>query len=107
MYRKCQCNIPKGSEYCRFFNYCYFFYYYYYYCYCSVVVIVVVVVFLLLKALQSWEEEEGGVCVCVRGEQWLTRDSNWLEQGHEWSEMNSIGKLTSWAYSPLPQLGFS
>lgn len=106
MYRKCQCNIPKGSEYCRFFNYCYFFYYYY----VVVVVIVDVVVFLLLKALQSWEEEEGGVCACVlwvRREQRVTRGSNWLIKGHEWSEMNSIGKLTSWVYSPLPQLVFS
>lgn len=50
------------------------------------------------------------MCVCVvgeRGEQWVTRDSSWLIKGHEWSEINSIGKLLSWVYSPLPQLVFS
>ncbi|KAH1166208.1 hypothetical protein KIL84_015380 [Mauremys mutica] len=50
MYRKCHCNIPKGSQPCRFFfNYCYFYYYF----------------FLLLKALQSLKRErEECVCTC-------------------------------------------
>lgn len=52
MYRKRRCNIPKGSEYCRFFfNYCYFYYCFFF--------------FLLLKALQSLEKEEGSVSACV------------------------------------------
>lgn len=51
MYRKRQCKIPKGSEYCRFF-----------------LIIAIFIIFffsLLLKALQSLEKEEGSVSACV------------------------------------------
>lgn len=48
------------------------------------------------------------MCVCVvgeRGEQWVTRDSNWLVQGHERSEMNSIGKTHQLGLFPSSPAG--
>jgi len=50
MYRRRRCNIPKGSEYCRFF---------------LIIAIFIIFFFLSLKALQSLEKEEGSVSACV------------------------------------------
>lgn len=69
MYRKRQCKIPKGSEYCRFF---------------LIIAIFIIFFFPLVESTAVLGEGRGECeCMCVvgeRAEMWVTLDSSCIYQ---------------------------